>query len=189
MRAPLGFLALLLALAGSACSSSESSRTTDSASGDVGAAGTPTQTASIDDLDDRVEDALDADSSLRPFDLDVEEEGGRLALEGTVRTAEQKALAEQVARRAAPEGTLDNRIQVSASARMREGAPDDVEDRVEDALKADAALAGLNLDVDDRSGGLVLKGTVRTAEQKTAAEAVARRVAPNVRIDNQLRVQ
>jgi osmotically-inducible protein OsmY len=110
-------------------------------------------------------------------------------LEGTVRTAEQKTLAEQVARRVSTQGTLDNRIQVSATARMREGEPDDAEDRVEDALKADAALAGLNLDVDDRSGGLVIKGTVRTADQKTAAEQVARRVAPNARIDNQLRVQ
>jgi osmotically-inducible protein OsmY len=185
MRTPLGFMALVLALAGSACSSSESNRTTDSAAGGVGAS----TTASGDDLDDRVEDALDADTSLRPFDLDAEDEDGRVMLEGTVRTAEQKALAEQVARRVAPQGTVDSRIQVSATARMREGEPDDVEDRVEDALRAESALSGLDLDADDRSGGVVLKGTVRTAEQKTAAEQVARRVAPSARIDNQLRVQ
>lgn len=189
MRASVLCMTLACAVALTACGSGESTPAADTTAAG-GAATTPPPVATTDDdLDDRVEDALDADTALRAFDLDAEEEDGGLKLEGRVRTAEQKTLAEQVARRIATSGAIENRIEVDANARMREGDPDDTDDRVEDALKADAALAGLDLDADDRSGGIVLKGTVRTAEQKAAAEAAAKRVAPNARIDNQLRVQ
>ncbi len=175
-----------------ACSSNRSGQVYDSAAGEVATPGAAVSQArpDADDLDDRVEDALDADSTLRAFRLDVEDDDNKIVLEGAVRTAEQKTLAEQIATRTAAGLTIDNRITVSADAAMRESRDlDDMEDRVEDALEADSVLATFDLDADDKDGGIVIEGTVRTAEQKTRAEDVAKRTAPGATIVNRVRVQ
>jgi osmotically-inducible protein OsmY len=65
-----------------------------------------------DRAEDLVEDALEADSTLRAFDLDADDENGRVVLTGAVRTAAQRQRAEDVAKRVAPGITLDNRIRV-----------------------------------------------------------------------------
>ena len=167
-----------------ACSSNRTGQDVDTATGAVA-----TQ-VSADDLDDRVEDALDADSSLRQFRLDVDDDDNRIVLEGAVRSDEQKTLAEQIAVRTAAGLTIENRITVSANAPIREGRSlDDVEDRVEDALEADSVLAMFDLDVDDANNGLTIDGRVRSEDQKTRAEEVAKRTAPGVSILNRVRVQ
>ncbi|MEG4572374.1 BON domain-containing protein [Microcoleus sp. N3A4] len=68
------------------------------------------QNQDIDDIADRVEDALDSDSTLKPFDLDADDRGNSIVLTGRVQTAEQKALAEQVARQVAPNISINNEI-------------------------------------------------------------------------------
>lgn len=65
-----------------------------------------------DEAEDRVEDALEADRTLRAFDLDVDDDNGRLVLKGTVRTQAQRTQAEDIAKRVAPGIAIDNRIQV-----------------------------------------------------------------------------
>jgi len=70
------------------------------------------QTISADDAADRVENALENDSTLKPFDLDADDEGDAIVIEGTVRNAAQKALAEDIAKRTAPDFTIINRINV-----------------------------------------------------------------------------
>lgn len=181
--------AVIVAFALIACSSNRTGQV-DSAAGDVAAPGAAVQTPSADDLDDRVEDALDADSTLRAFRLDVDDDDNKLVLEGAVRTPEQKTLAEQIAGRTATGLTIDNRITVSAEAPMRQSRTlDDVEDQVEDALEADSVLRGFDLDADDTSGGITIDGAVRSADQKARAEEIAKRTAPNVTITNRIRVQ
>ena len=68
------------------------------------------QNQDIDDIADRVEDALDSDSTLKAFDLDADDRGNSIVLTGRVQTAEQKALAEQIARQTAPNVSINNEI-------------------------------------------------------------------------------
>ncbi|MBE9164267.1 MULTISPECIES: BON domain-containing protein [Microcoleaceae] len=70
------------------------------------------QNQDIDDIADRVEDALDSDSTLKPFDLDADDRDNSIVLTGRVQTAEQKALAEQIARQIAPNISINNQIVV-----------------------------------------------------------------------------
>ncbi|HEX6048436.1 MAG TPA: BON domain-containing protein [Gemmatimonadaceae bacterium] len=177
--------AVLLSFLLAACSNNDQTgQVIDTATGTVG-----TQ-VSADDLDDRVEDALDADSSLRQFRLDVDDDDNTLVLEGAVRTEEQKTLAQQIATTTASGLTIDNRITVSPDAPMREARGlDDIEDRVEDALEADSVLTRFDLDVDDANNRLTIDGRVGSEDQKTRAEDVAKRTAPGVTIVNRVRVQ
>jgi len=68
------------------------------------------QNEDIDDIADRVEDALDSDGTLKPFDLDADDQDNSIVLTGRVQTAEQKAFAEQIARQTAPNISLNNQI-------------------------------------------------------------------------------
>ncbi|MBD1874461.1 BON domain-containing protein [Nodosilinea sp. FACHB-131] len=70
------------------------------------------QTLDISDAADQIEDALDSDETLRPFDLDAEDEDNTIVIEGTVDDATQVTLAEDVARQTAPDFTLVNRVEV-----------------------------------------------------------------------------
>lgn len=74
---------------------------------------TTAQTAQNPDLDDlagRVEEALDSDGTLKPFDLDADDRDNSIVLTGRVQTAEQKALAEQIARQIAANVSINNEI-------------------------------------------------------------------------------
>ncbi|MEG4203486.1 BON domain-containing protein [Microcoleus sp. Pol7_A1] len=74
---------------------------------------TTAQTAdnqNIDDIADRVEDALDSDTTLKQFDLDADDRANAIVLTGRVQTAEQKALAEQIARQVAANVSITNEI-------------------------------------------------------------------------------
>jgi len=68
------------------------------------------QNQDLDDIADRVEEALDSDATLKQFDLDADDQDNSIVLTGRVQTAEQKALAEQIARQAAPNISLNNQI-------------------------------------------------------------------------------
>ena len=68
------------------------------------------QNQDLDDIAERVEDALKADSTLNLFDLDADDRDNSIVLTGRVQTAEQKALAEQIARQNAPNISLNNQI-------------------------------------------------------------------------------
>ena len=68
------------------------------------------QNQDLDDIANRVEEALDSDATLKQFDLDADDRDNSLVLTGRVQTAEQKALAEQIARQTAPNISLNNQI-------------------------------------------------------------------------------
>jgi len=183
---------LLVSTVTAACSTgadrTDSTRIADSSAGTVQTTPTP----SADDVDDRVEAALDADTALANFGLDADDDDNRVVLKGSVRTTEQRTLAEQVATAQAAGVAIENRIKVdpalSATA-MKPADLDDLEDQVEDAIKADSTLKSLDIDVDESSGGLVLEGTVQAAAQSTAVEQLAKRVAPTATIINRIKVK
>jgi len=64
--------------------------------------------------------------------------------------------------------------------------------KVKSALAADVGLktvTGINVDSDDKSGVVTLKGRVETADQKKRAEAVAKKVSGVKSVKNQLQVK
>ena len=143
-----------------------------------------------------IENALEADTKLRAFDLDADDNNGAIALKGTVQTTEERALAEEIAKRTAPGISINNQIRVAAtgSTRLSQiGKPpanaDEAENLVSNAFEADATLKPLDIEADEANGkGILLKGTVQTADQKTLAENIAKQVAPGFSINNQIRV-
>ena len=189
-RAASSIAAIAMMFAAAACAG-DADRAADTAAGAFGATAAATAAPDADRVDDRVEVALSTDATLRPFGLDADEDDGRVVLKGAVRTEAQKTAAAQVATSVASGVTIDNRIRVDANARMSDNAVDvdDVEEQVEKAFDDDATLKPLNLDADEDNGQIVLEGTVRTAEQKSMAEQVAKRIAGTVAVVNKIRVQ
>ena len=183
--------AIALIAAAAACAPDDAALS-DTAAGTVGATAAATTPApNADRVDDRVEVALSTDTTVRAFGLDADDDDGRVVLKGVVRTEAQRAAAAQVATSVAAGLPIDNRIRVDVNARMSTGNPidvDDVEEQIEDALEADATLKPFNLDVDEDNGQIVLEGTVRTAEQKTMAETIAKRIAGTVVVVNRVKV-
>ncbi len=180
-------VAAIAVMMAAACTPSADS-TADTAAGAVGATTAATVAPDADRVDDRVEVALSTDSTLRGFGLDADEDDGRIVLKGAVRTEAQKAAAAQVATGVASGVSIDNRIRVDANARMSNDMPDvdDVEEQIEKGLEDDAALRSLNIDVDEDNGQIVLEGTA-TAEQKTAVETLAKRIAGTVVVVNRIK--
>ena len=180
---------LLFTAAGCGGGDTGSVLTDTSAAGGPG--GAPAATAQAGEAEDRVEVALGADTALRGFGLDADDDDDRIVLKGRVRTEQQKSLAAQIATRESGGLQIDNRIRVEATARG--GAEpvdgDEVEERVEDALEAVSMLKPLDLEVDEENGQIVLEGTVRTAAQRSLAEQIARRVAGTVVVVNRVKVQ
>ncbi len=68
------------------------------------------QNQQIDDIADRVEEALDSDATLKAFDLDADDRDNSIVLTGRVQTSEQKSLAEQIARQTAANVSINNEI-------------------------------------------------------------------------------
>ena len=193
LTARLCVVALPLVLV--ACSGAKDA-TTDSVAAAAGvtdsAAGVSTPAATADARDDVVERALDADAGLQAYGLDADDDDGRIVLKGRVRTAAERDLAGQVAAREAAGVTVDNRIRVDAAAGGSAARPadvDDIEEQVEDALEADSAMKALDLDVDEENGQLVLEGKVKTAQQRTLAEGMVKRIAGTVTVVNRVKVE
>jgi osmotically-inducible protein OsmY len=107
-------------------------------------------------IESKIESVLKKDSILAPRSIDVESEQGRVKLTGAVRTADERARAEKLARIAGVTGIV-NELTID---------PNVERSRIDRA--ADATKEGLNKAVDATA-----KGTKKAAEgaQKGAAEA------------------
>jgi osmotically-inducible protein OsmY len=79
---------------------------------DAAVTGSASRPVDVDDVEERVEDALEADSTMRALDLDVDEEDGQLVIEGDVKTAAQRTLAEGLVKRVAGTVPVVNRIKI-----------------------------------------------------------------------------
>ena len=173
-----------------ACSSGEKAADSTGAV-DTTAAMAPTP-APAGDVDDRVERALDTDSTLGAFSIDADKEDDKIELKGRVPTQALKDAATAVATREAGGLVVDNQIKIDAS-RTASGTKavdaDDAEDNVEDAIRNDAGLKDTDIDVEEDNGALVLEGSVKTAAQQTAALELAKRVAGTVAVTSRLTVK
>ena len=79
---------------------------------DASVAAAASRPVDVDDIEEQVEDALEADSTMHALDLDVDEENGQLVVEGKVKTAAQRTLAEGLVKRIAGTVPVVNRVKV-----------------------------------------------------------------------------
>ena len=113
MRAASSIAAMTLIF--SVACAGDAGDTADTAAGAVGATAAAT-TPDADRIDDRVEVALSADTALRAFGLDADEDNNTVVLKGAVRTEAQKQAAAQLATSVA---SADSRNAVSCASTAR----------------------------------------------------------------------
>jgi osmotically-inducible protein OsmY len=71
-----------------------------------------TQIVDADQAEEQVENALEADAVLGPFDLEVDEDDGKIVITGNVRSNDQKASVDAIAKRIAGNVQVVNRVRV-----------------------------------------------------------------------------
>ena len=121
-------------------------------------------------------------------------EKGVITLKGNVGLPGDKDRAEKIAQRAAPDYTIANEIGVRpATAPDAAGADAKLDSAIEDNFKASIKshenLNDQSISGSAKNGTLVIKGSVKTVQQKTEAESLAKQV-PNVQqVVNELQVK
>lgn len=142
---------------------------------------------------DSVKQAMDQ-NGFKDVTVDEDRDKGVVTLGGKVRSEDEKARAEQVAKAAAPGEVVA--MQVSVEPPGAEGEARKIESNVDDAIEHNfkAALVGNKLEdqsikYKSKNGVLTLSGTVDTPQQRTQAEKLAAGV-PNVeQVVNEIKVK
>jgi hyperosmotically inducible protein len=125
-------------------------------------------------------------NSLGVVKVSQDREKGLITLTGDVETPDQKAQAESVASAAAPGYAISNEIGVrpigaESQAKSVDSSLDDgIENNFKAELKSHKNLDDQSISYDAKNGTLVLKGSVKTAAQRSEANKLARSV-PNVK--------
>jgi hyperosmotically inducible protein len=135
-------------------------------------------------------------SSNNLNDVSVSQDRGKgvMTLTGNVASDDQKTQAENLARQAAPDYTIANEIGVRPAGDNNAGAvSSDLDSAIEDnfkaSIKAHNNLNDQSIRGTAKNGTLVLKGTVKTQEQKKEAGSLAKQV-PNVQqVVNEIEVK
>jgi hyperosmotically inducible protein len=131
---------------------------------------------------------------LNSISVSQDQDKGVITLTGNVPSDDQKNQAETLAKQAAPDYTIADEIGIRPPRDNNMGAvASNLDSAIEDNFKA-SIMAHNNLDDQSirakaKNGTLVLKGTVKTVEQKKEAESLAKQV-PNVQqVVNELEVK
>ena len=146
----------------------------------------------IDDaaLTTKVKAKLTADPDINPFEIDVDTTDGVVTLRGRVEEASDKTVAGRLARETQGVKSVRNAITVGMDpGDQAPGADAAIVAAIEGKLAAGSDTSGLNIDVDVQDGVVTLSGTVRTAEARAEAEAIAKSVSGVKSVKNELRVQ
>jgi hyperosmotically inducible protein len=146
----------------------------------------------IDDagLTTKVKAKLTADPDVNPFEIDVDTTDGVVTLRGRVEEASDKTVAGRLARETEGVKRVRNEIVVGMDPdNQAPGADAAIVAAVESKLAADPDVSGTNIDVDVQYGVVTLSGTVRTADARAEAEAIAKSVGGVKSVRNELRVQ
>jgi hyperosmotically inducible periplasmic protein len=119
---------------------------------------------------------------------------GVITLRGNVGTPGDKDRAGKIAQRAAPDYTIANEIGVRPegvpnAAGMDSKLDSAIEDQFKAQIKSHRNLDDQSISGSAKNGTLVIKGSVKTAEQKVQAEGLAKQL-PNVQqVVNELKVK
>jgi hyperosmotically inducible protein len=124
-------------------------------------------------------------NNLGNISVSQDRDKGVITLTGNLGSDDLKTEAESLARQAAPDYTIADEIGVrppgaEGQARAVSSSLDSgIEDNFKASIKAHRNLDKQSIDYKAKNGTLVLKGTVKTDQQKKEAESLARQV-PNV---------
>jgi hyperosmotically inducible protein len=134
-------------------------------------------------------------NNLSNVSVSQDQEKGVMTITGDVASADQKSQAEALVKQAAPDYTVANEIGVrpggaESQAKAVDSSLDSaIEDNFKASLKANKHLDDQSIDYSAKNGTLVLKGSVKTAAQKTEAGKLAKEV-PNVQqVVNEIEVK
>jgi hyperosmotically inducible protein len=158
----------------------------------LGLAGCNSQPGNARSDADSVKKALEQ-ADLKDVTVSDDADKNTLTLGGTLHSNDAKARAGDVAKSAAGNRTIANEISVQPVG--EESQAKDIASNLDDGIEKNykAALISRNLDkqsihYDSKNGVLTLKGSVKSAQQKSQAEALAGKV-PNVQqVVNQIEV-
>ncbi|SDT15841.1 Osmotically-inducible protein OsmY, contains BON domain [Halopseudomonas xinjiangensis] len=141
--------------------------------------------------------ALAVNRNLSPFNIDVDIEGDKAILSGTVDSEVDRELAAQVALEVDGINRVDNQLQVDQQAGRGEERDRGLGGRVDDAtltatikskLLWNRRTQGLDIQVDSDDGLVTLTGQVDSEETKELAERIAADTEQAREIRNQLNV-
>ncbi len=123
-------------------------------------------------------------NNLNAVSVSQDRDKGVMTLSGNLDSQDRKAQAESVAKQAAPDYTIVDEIGVRPPDVPNAGAvASDTDDAIEDnfkaAIKAHRNLDDQSISGSSKNGTLVLKGSVKTDDQRAEAEKLAKKV-PNV---------
>jgi len=133
-------------------------------------------------------------SNLSAVSVSQDRDKGVMTLTGDVGTDGQKAQAESLARQAAPDYTVANEIGVRPAGEGQAGSvasnrDSAIEDNYKASIKENKALNDQSISYSAKNGTLVLKGTVKTAEQKREAEKLAKGIQNVQQVVNEIEVK
>jgi len=123
-------------------------------------------------------------SNLSSIDVSQDRDKGVMTLKGNVAAQDDKTRAGDLAKQAAPEYTIANEIGVRPPEAANAGSvasnlDSAIEDNFKAAIKAHENLNYQSISASAKNGTLVIKGTVKTPQQKKEANDLAKKV-PNV---------
>ena len=121
-----------------------------------------------DEIAKRAADSLRWNSSIPKDAVQVKVEKGLVALSGKVKWNFEKQAAERAVRNLAGVKAVSNLITIEASV-----SPSDVRQRIENALRRDAELEAMRIQVKVDNHKVTLDGKVRTWAERDAAERAA----------------
>ena len=133
-------------------------------------------------------------NNLGDVSVSQDRDKGVMKLTGNVASDDQKTQAETLAKEAAPDYTIANEIGVRPAGESNAGSvasnlDSAIEDNFKASIKAHNNLDDQSIHCTAKNGTLVLKGTVKTVDQKKEAEKLAKKV-PNVQqVVNELEVK
>jgi hyperosmotically inducible periplasmic protein len=147
------------------------------------------------DVKDAVDQAMTR-NDLGVVKVSQDRDKGVLTLTGDVDSAAKKMQAEEVAKQTAPEYAVANELAVRPPTAdngqlndVSKNLDNGIEDNFKAALKAHKNLDDQSIHYDAKNGTLVLKGSVKTAQQKREAMTLAKNI-PNVKeVVNELEVK
>lgn len=133
-------------------------------------------------------------NNLGKLDVSQDRDKGVMTLKGDVESNGDKSRAEDLAKQAAPDYTIANEIGVrppdaSNPGSVASNTDSAIEDNFKAAIKAHANLNDQSIHGSAKNGTLVIKGSVKTPQQRKEANDLAKKV-PNVQqVVNELDVK
>jgi osmotically-inducible protein OsmY len=156
-------------------------------------------------LHQQLHERFNQDPAFRNVQISVDD--GRVTLEGAVASKEDRKRAKELARQVSGVRNVRERLRVDASLASSArtdtgaqvgttggqsgtmGAQGDLRSRIESKLRSDPSLSASNVMVNvNNNNQVVLSGTVRSEEEKRKAEELARSVAINQTVVNNISV-